>query len=132
MLTRILSAITGIWLMAAPYALGVDKIAANNDHIIGPVIASFAIISFSPCTSAVLKFNLPLAIWLLMAPWVLAYEYNSAIINDMTTGVAIIIFSLIKIKSTKRFGGGWKAIWKSGSLHEIEAKQRGNGKLEMS
>ena len=132
MLTRISSAITGIWLMAAPYVLGVDKIAANNDHIIGPVIASFAIISFSPCTSAVLKFNLPLSVWLLLAPWVLAYENYFAVVNDMTTGVVVIILSSIKINITKRFGGGWKALWKSGSLHETEAKQRGNGKLEMS
>jgi len=39
---------------------------------------------------------------------------------------------VIKVKIKKRFGGGWKALWKSGGLHEIEAKQRGNGKLEMS
>ena len=132
MLAKILSAITGIWLMAAPYALGIDKIAANNAHIIGPVIASFAIISFSPCTSVVLKFNLPLGVWLLVAPWILNYEDITAIINDILTGFFVIIFSLIKVKIKKRFGGGWKAVWKSNSLHEIEAKQRGNGKLEMS
>ena len=132
MLAKILSAITGIWLMAAPYALGIDKIAANNDHIIGPLVASFAIISFSPCTSVVLKFNLPLGVWLLVAPWILNYEDITAIINDMLTGFFVIIFSLIKVKIKKRFGGGWKAVWKSNSLHEIEAKQRGNGKLEMS
>ena len=118
--------------MVAPYALGVDKIAANNDHIIGPVIASFAIISFSPCTSVVLKFNLALGVWLLLAPWILSYQDNSAILNDMLTGVFVIVFSLIKVKIKKRLGGGWQAIWKSNSLHEIEAKQGGNGKLEMS
>ena len=123
---RILSTIAGLWLMAAPYVLGVDKIAADNDHIIGPVIASFAIISFSQCTTVALKFNLPLGLWLLLAPWVLGYENNSVIVNDMATGVIVILFSLVKIKKTKRFGGGWKAIWKSGGLHETEAK-----KLEM-
>jgi|SRR5687768_4397768 len=131
MVAKILSVIAGLWLMAAPYVLGIAEIAANNDHIIGPVIASFAIISLSPCTSVVLKFNLPLGVWLLLAPWILGYENNSAIINDMLTGFFVIIFSLIKIKIKKRFGGGWEAIWKSNSLHEIEAKQRGNGKLEM-
>jgi hypothetical protein len=128
---RILSTIAGLWLMAAPYALDVDKIATDNDHIIGPVIASFAIISFSQCTTAALKFNLLPGIWLLLSPWVLGYENNYAIMNDMATGVFVIIFSLGKIKVTNRFGGGWKAIWKSGSLHETEAKQSGNGKLEM-
>jgi len=93
MLAKILSAITGIWLTPAPYALGLDKIAAINAHIIGLVIASFAIISFSPCTSVVLKFNLPLGVWLLLAPWILSYEDNSAIINDMITGFFVILFS---------------------------------------
>ena len=131
MVAKILSVIAGLWLMAAPYVLGIAEIAANNDHIIGPVIASFAIISLSPCTSVVLKFNLPLGVWLLLAPWILGYENNSAIINDMLTGFFVIICSLIRVKIKKRFGGGWEAIWKSNSLHEIEAKQRGNGKLEM-
>jgi hypothetical protein len=132
MLTRILSTMAGIWLMAAPDILGVDKITADNDHIIGPVIASFAIIAFSQCTAVVLKFNLPFGIWLLLAPWVLGYENNSAIVNDMANGVLVIIFSTVKIKTTKRFGGGWTATWKRDSLHEMEAKQRGKGKLEMS
>jgi hypothetical protein len=132
MLTRILSTIAGIWLMVAPSVLSVGEIAANNDHITGPVIASFAIIAFSQCTAAVLKFNLPLGIWLLLAPWILGYENNSAIMNDMATGVLVIIFSLIKIKTTKRFGGGWIAAWEKDSPHETEARQRGAGKLEMS
>jgi hypothetical protein len=123
MLVKFISALAGIWLMAAPSVLGFDKTIANNDHIIGPVIASFAIISLSPCTSMVRKFNLPLGVWLLLAPWILSYENSYAIVNDSFTGILVILFSLAKIKIKKRFGGGWKAIWSPGSLHEIEANK---------
>jgi hypothetical protein len=124
MLVKFICAIAGIWLMVAPSVLGFDKTIANNDHIIGPVIASFAIISFSPCTSVARKFNLPLGVWLLLAPWILSYENNYAIVNDTSIGILVILLSLAKIKINKRFGGGWKAIWSSGSLHEIEANKR--------
>lgn len=123
MLVKFISAIAGIWLMVAPSVLGFDKTIANNDHIIGPVIASIAIISFSPCTGMVYKFNLPLGVWLLLAPWILSYENSYAIVNDTAIGVLVILLSLAKIKIKKRFGGGWKAIWKPGSLHEVEANR---------
>jgi hypothetical protein len=128
---KILSALLGLWLMTAPSVFSFNKTVADNNHIIGPVIASFAIISFSPCTSAVRKFNILLATWLLLAPWILGYENSSAIVNDTATGVLVLLLSLTKVKIKKRFGGGWTGIWKSGSLHEAEAKQKRDEELEM-
>jgi hypothetical protein len=124
MVAQIINMLIGIWLMAAADLFGFDKTVADNDHIIGPFIASFAMIALSPCTHGVRKINIPLGGWLLLAPWVLGYNDTAATVNDMAAGAAVIALSLVRATIRKRFGGGWSAIWKPGSLHEQEAMGR--------
>jgi len=102
----------GIWLMAAPQLLDYHHVAADNDHIIGPVVTSFAIIALSGCTTAVGKYNIPLGAWLLFAPWVLDYDKDISIANDIVTGVLIIIFALFKRTTNNQYGGGWNQLFK--------------------
>ena len=45
-----LTAILGIWLMSASVVLGYGGPAQTNDHVIGSLIASFAIIACSQVT----------------------------------------------------------------------------------
>jgi hypothetical protein len=123
MLAQILNTILGIWLMAAPGILNYNGKAADNDHIIGPVIASFAMIALSGCTRAVGKYNIVPGVWLLLAPWVLNYEQEVAIYNDTCTGLLTIVFSFVKGRIPHQYGGGWTAIWKSDTLHAREAKK---------
>ena len=122
MWAQVINAILGIWLMAAPGIFGFSKTMADNDHIVGPVIATFAIIAFWECTRVVRTYNIPLGAWLLLAPWVLGYDNTIAIVNDMVVGGLVIGFSLVKGKIEQRYGGGWSAIWKSNALHQKEAK----------
>ena len=102
----------GIWLMAAPQLLSYHGTAADNDHIIGPVVTSFAIIALSGCTRSVGKYNIPLGVWLSFAPWVLDYDKDISIVNDIVTGVLIIIFALFKRTTNDQYGGGWTYIFK--------------------
>lgn len=120
---QIINAILGIWLMVAPAVLGFDKIIADNDNIVGPIITTFAITAIFDSTRPVRKFNIPLGIWLLLAPWVLSYEPTLAIINDMAVGALVIGFSFVKGHVESKFGGGWSSLWQDNSLHEREAKQ---------
>lgn len=124
MWAQVINAILGIWLMAAPGVIGFNEAAADNDHIIGPVIATFAVISWWEATRVVRKFNTPLGAWLLLAPWILGYDNNLAVINDMAVGALVIAFSLVKGKIEMQYGGGWSAIWKSDSLHAKEAEKQ--------
>ncbi|MCC9138557.1 SPW repeat protein [Pontibacter silvestris] len=126
MWAQIINAILGIWLIVAPAVLGADKAAADNDHIIGPIIVSFAVISWWEATRVVRLYNLPLGAWLLLAPWILGYNETTVIISDMMVGALVIGFSFVKGKTETRYGGGWSAIWKSDSLHEREAKKQSN------
>ena len=114
---QIFNIILGIWLMAAPQLLSYHGMAADNDHIIGPVVASFAIIALSGCTNAVGKYNIPLGAWLLFAPWVLDYDKEISIANDMVTGVLIIVFSLFRRTTKNQYGGGWRYVFKRDISH---------------
>ena len=124
MWAQVINALLGLWLMAAPAVLGADKTIANNDHIVGPLIASFAIISWWEATRVVRLYNVPLGLWLLVAPWVLGYDNTAAIVNDMLVGVVVIGLSFVKGKVEGKFGGGWSAIWKEDTPHAQEARRQ--------
>jgi hypothetical protein len=117
MWARILNAALGIWLMAAPAVLGYSAPAETNDRILGPVIATFAIVAISGATRPVRRVNTVAGGWLLLAPWVLGYGAGAATVNDMLVGAVVVGASLVKGKVTDRFGGGWSALWRSGELH---------------
>lgn len=101
----------GLWLMVAPALLGFDAAASDNGHIAGPLIVTFSTIALWEATSAVTKWNLPIAIWLLAAPWVLGYDMWLPTANDMISGALILTLSLQKRTIKKRYGGGWSALW---------------------
>jgi hypothetical protein len=112
MWAQILNIMLGIWLMAAPRLLDYNGLAADNDHIIGPVVTSFAIIALSGCTRAVGKYNIPLGAWMVVAPWVLGYDTDISIVNDSGTGILILMFALFKRKTNQQYGGGWLQLFK--------------------
>jgi hypothetical protein len=122
MWAQILNAILGLWLMAAPDLLGYGGIAADNDHVVGPLAASVAVIAIWQVTRPVRWANLALGAWLLIAPWVLEYE-RSAQLNDTIVGLLLIAFAAIggKVES-HRFGGGWSALWTPGDRSERPAR----------
>jgi hypothetical protein len=107
-----INAALGIWLMVAPAIFGFDKTIANNAHIVGPVIATFAITALFESTRPVRKFNWLPGAWLLVAPLVLGYQDTTATIHDLLVGALVIGLSCVKGKIHYRFGGGWSALWK--------------------
>ena len=65
MWAQVVNAALGIWLMVAPAVLGYGAPAQANDRIIGPVVATFAIVSWWEATRSVRFWQLPFAAWLL-------------------------------------------------------------------
>ncbi len=126
MWAQIINAFLGIWLMASPAILGFsdDKTISDNAHIIGPVVATFAVIAWWEATRVVRLYNIPLGLWLILAPWVLGYNETTAIANDMLVGAAIVGLSLVKGKIEDSYGGGWSGLWKKDSLHAREARRQ--------
>ncbi len=118
----IINTILGLWLMSAPGIFQYESAAANNGHIIGPIIVTFAIVSIWEATRGVRKWNFVMGAWLLIAPWILGYESSMAIISNMATGVLVIIFAMVKGKIEQQFGGGWTSLWQKHPKHIEELK----------
>ncbi|GHA76926.1 SPW repeat protein [Pontibacter akesuensis] len=126
MWAQVINALLGIWLMASSNILGYTdaKTISDNEHIIGPVVAAFAIISWWEATRNVRLFNTPLGFWLLLAPWVLGYDNGMATTNSMVVGALVVGLSFVKGKIEETYGGGWTSLWKSDALHEQEARRQ--------
>jgi hypothetical protein len=108
-----ISALIGVWLMAAPGVFRFDGPAGVNAHIVGPLIASFGVIAMGECTRGVRRVNLPLALWVVLSPLFLDQPMNAAM-NSLIAGVAVGTLSLVRGHVKHRFGGGWAALREPG------------------
>ena len=112
MLPRIINIILGLWLMAAPAALGYVGAARTNDRIAGPLAASCALIAAWEITRALRIVNAMIGIWLLIAPWLLAFS-GINVANSTLVGLMLLGCSLTRGHIRHSFGGGWKSLWES-------------------
>ena len=102
--------------MAAPAALGYGGAARIIDLVVGPIIASFAIVAIWEVCRSVGRANVILGAWLMLAPWLLSYEAQ-ATANSLSTGIVIAIFGYLAKAPADRYGGGWSDLWKQSRLH---------------
>ena len=100
----------GLWLMAAPAVLGYGRPAATMDHIVGPLIATFACIALWEATRSVRWTNLPLGLSLLVAPWLLGGPVEAKI-NSVIIGMLVAVLSCLGRSIRHRFDGGWAMLW---------------------
>ena len=109
MLATILNAGIGVWLMIAPSVLGYYGAARTNDHIVGPLVATFAVIAAWEATRGLRFVNFGLALWLLAAPFVLGYPAHLA---GHSIVIALVLggLSLVRGRMQHQFDGGWRML----------------------
>jgi hypothetical protein len=100
----------GVWLMAAPQVLGYHGAARTNDHVVGPLVATFACVAAWEATRSVRWVNLPLGAWLVLAPWVLGGGWFEAA-HGTAAGLAVAALALARGETRQKLGGGWSAVW---------------------
>lgn len=109
MIPGLLAAALGIWLMAAPGVIGYDDPAAASHHIIGPLIASFAVISIWESTRDVRRLNL-----LLAAPLALETVFLDmpalAVVNSLVCAVLAGALALVPAPISEVYRGGWREL----------------------
>jgi hypothetical protein len=111
---QIINALLGIWLMASPGMFGYSGAGRINDVIVGPIVATFAIIAFWEVTRAVGRVNVALGAWLVIAPWVLGYEENIiATVNEFVVGTTIFALAMTRARSDAKLNGGWRSLIKA-------------------
>ena len=99
-----LCAALGVWLMAAPTALGSSGAAGASDLLAGALIVTFAVIGFGEAARGVRLLNLAFGAWLLAAPWFLSGANTFSRWNTLAVGVAVILLSLRRGRVDGRFG----------------------------
>ena len=130
MWARRVSALLGMWLMAAPDILVYDGAAATMDRIVGPLAVSFAVVSIWQVVHGLRWLNLLLGAWLIVAPWLLGYG-NEPLLNSLVAGVLLIALSFVRGRAEQRLGGGWSSLLPSGgethdqpTAHSTERRRR--------
>jgi hypothetical protein len=108
---HLLPVLAGIWLMASPAVLNYADPARANDRLIGPIVASLAIIAMWEIARPLRWINVAVGGWLLIAPWVLGHAPDARW-NSLAAGALILGFSLVKGTRTHPVGGDWSALWK--------------------
>jgi hypothetical protein len=93
---RWVNLILGIWLLIAPPVLGylgTDVNAWTNDRVLGVLVGIVAIIGL--WYPRIRYVNVAFGVWLIIAPFVLAFVSSSAIANDIVIGIAVAVFAFI-------------------------------------
>jgi uncharacterized membrane protein len=98
-------------MLSAPAVLSYEKIEANNAYIVGPLIATVAIVAMAEAVRSTRWLNLLLGVWLLLSPWLLN-SGEAAKVNDTIVGIIVACLSTVKGKLVLELGGGWKAIFR--------------------
>jgi hypothetical protein len=112
MWAQTINMVIGLWLMAAPAVLGYGRPMSTSDHIVGPLVATFACIALWEATRPSRWVNLPLGLWIALAPWPLGAP-AIGIVNGFVCGMAIAALSCVRGATKHEFGGGWAVLWRS-------------------
>jgi hypothetical protein len=87
----------GLALFLSPFVLGfsTESAAAYNAHIIGALIAIFAIATILTFQAWEEWINAVLGLWLVLAPWVLGFTgHEAAKLTHVLIGVATLVLAV--------------------------------------
>lgn len=100
----LVSAGLGVWLMFAPWVLGITGSAAHSDHLLDTLIVTTAVIALADVGCAARWFNVLLAAWVIAAPWMLSGATSLPRWSDLVVGVLVILLSLRLGPVGERYG----------------------------
>lgn len=101
----LLGALLGVWLMAAPSALGLSGATADSTHMVGALVATIVVVAFAEPARSVRFLNVLLGLWLLATPWLLAGGTPAWPWVSTASGLALIALSLRRGPIEDRYGG---------------------------
>ena len=117
MLGAIINIILGLWLMFSPDLLQFEKAAANNNHIVGPLVLTAAIIALWELNRSAQFLNTILGAWLAVSPFILGFPFSTAIWGVILPGILILLCSFIKGSIKMSYGGGWRSLYEKDPDH---------------
>jgi uncharacterized membrane protein len=103
--TLLISAVLGIWLMAAPALLDVTGTAADSNHLAGALVVTWAVIAFGEVARPVRLLNIPTGLWIAISPWVLSGATGTSQWLDVFVGLLLVALSIRRGHIEERFAG---------------------------
>ena len=100
----LLSALLGVWLMAAPDILGSQGAAADSDHLVGALVVTIATIALAEVARPLRLLNILAGLWFVAAPWLLEGATTTSRWNDVIIGVVLVLLSLSRGKVREQYG----------------------------
>jgi hypothetical protein len=116
MWARLASAALGIWLMAAPAVLGFGGVPADVHRVVGPLVASFAVISMSEVTRPLRWCNAALGALLAVAPALVSHPALASV-DALSVGALLVALARVRGPIRHEIAGGWRAAlgsWRGG------------------
>ena len=111
MAARFVNLALGIWLLAAPDLLGYEGPARISHLIVGPVVASIAVMAYAEVLRELRWLNLALGAWLVISPLLMPHE-PLALVSGVMTGMAITALAVVRGPVKQNTGGGWPAVFR--------------------
>ena len=94
----------GLWLMASPAIFGTTGGAADSNQLVGALVVTFSVIAMGEPARVVRFVNVPLGIWIVVAPWILAGAPTVATWNSVAVGILLITVSIPRGSIRDRYG----------------------------
>ena len=95
--------IVGIWLIIAAFALPHVAAATASDFVIGILLIAFSFWMLSSVQTQVpAVLNILCGIWLIIAPFVLAYRAAGPTWNDVVCGIIALIAAAAAMRTVPR------------------------------
>jgi hypothetical protein len=107
----IVSALLGVWLMAAPGVLGYGNPASAADRIAGPVALGVALLALHEVARPLRWANVPVGLAFVVLPWPLGFS-GAALANSLVVGILLIGLAPVRGALRHPYGGGWRAVWR--------------------
>lgn len=95
----------GVWLMLSPTVFGTTGLMADSSHLVGSLVVSFTVIATGEPARAIRFLNVPLAAWIVVAPWLIGGVPTIAVINAMVVGALVVVCSVPRGPIEDRYGG---------------------------
>jgi SPW repeat len=94
--------LAGIWLLIAPFVIGVAVSSGANDIVLGLLLllTSLWILAATPLPAGVAWFQVLCGVWLIIAPFALGYNHvGTAMSNDVAIGILTAIVGLVESRA---------------------------------
>ena len=116
------SAAIGVWLLAAPELYGIHGPARISLLVVGPIAASAAVIAMSAVVRLLVRVNVALGAWLLVAAFV--FDHDGRWYVSALAGGLLAVLGLVPRSRAEQFGGGWAALLRPSAQDERDARPR--------